>query len=692
VNRLRRRAGAAAFGALLVIALDACSRPAEAPKTEAASTPPARVSGIDLQYVDDSVRAQDDFYQHLNGKWLASTEIPADKAVWGSFSQLADEADKALRDIIENLGKSSPAEGSDAHKIAALYASFMDEARLEDLGRGPLEAEFAKVDAIKDKKALPALIAHLNQIGVTAPYALAVHQDNRDSTRYIVDLYQSGLGLPDRDYYLKADDAKLRDALGKYQTHIEKMLGMAGEKNAAASARDIVALETELARVQWTKVENRDPVKTYNKEPLKELPRLTPGYDWKPWLAAAGVEGKADYLIVSQPSYLTGFSRIAAKTPLPVWKTYFKWHLLSDYAPYLSRAYVDENFAFYGTVLRGVPENRPRWKRGVSLVEESIGEGLGRLYVDKYFPPESKARMEALVKNLLEAYRQDIDTLDWMSPETRKAAQEKLAKFTPKIGYPRTWRDYTKLTTSADDLVGNVMRAQLFEYQRNIDKLGKPIDRDEWGMTPQTVNAYYNPELNEIVFPAAILQPPFFNVKADDAVNYGGIGAVIGHEISHGFDDQGSQYDGDGNLRDWWTKDDHEKFAAKTKALVEQYSKYEPVPGYPVNGQLTLGENIADNSGIAIAYKAYELSLGGQPAPVIDGLSGEQRFYGGWAQVWRAKVREAEAIRRVKVDPHSPPRFRGDGALVNQGPFYKAFDVKEGDKMYLPPEQRVSIW
>jgi len=373
-------------------------------------------------------------------------------------------------------------------------------------------------------------------------------------------------------------------------------------------------------------------------------------------------------------------------------KTYFKWRLLSAAAPFLSKPFVDERFAFYGTSLRGIPQNRPRWKRGVALVDDSIGEGLGKLYVEKYFPPESKARMQALVQNLIAAYRSSIETLDWMGPDTKKAAQEKLNKLMLKIGYPDKWRDYGKLTFAKDDLLGNVERASEFEYQRNVAKLGQPIDRSEWEMTPQTVNAYYNPEMNEIVFPAAILQPPFFNVKADDAVNYGGIGAVIGHEISHGFDDQGSQYDADGNLRDWFTKDDHDKFKAKTQALVTQYSTYEPVPGFHVNGELTLGENIADNSGLAIAYKAYKISLNGKDAPLIDGLTGPQRLFAGWAQVWRGKVRENEAVVRIKSDPHSPPAVRGDAPLVNQPGFYDAFGLKEGDKMYLPPEQRVSIW
>ena len=454
-------------------------------------------------------------------------------------------------------------------------------------------------------------------------------------------------------------------------------------------------METDLAKVQWTKVENRDPVKTYNKVMFTKLGALAPGYDWKAYLVDAGVDGKTDYLVVSQPSYISAFNKILQKTPLPVWKTYFRWRLLNDRARFLSKSFVDENFAFYGTALRGIPQNRERWKRGIVLVESSVGESLGKLYVAQYFPPEAKARMDQLVQNLLAAYKADIDTLDWMSPETKQKAKEKLAKFTPKIGYPPKWRDYGALQIAKDDLAGNVARAQTFEYNRNVNKLGKPIDRDEWAMTPQTVNAYYNPELNEIVFPAAILQPPFFNAKADDAVNYGGIGGVIGHEISHGFDDEGSQYDGDGNLLSapgWFTKEDLDKFKAKTHALVEQYAAYEPVPGYHINGELTLGENIADNSGIAIAYKAYKLSLNGQQAAVLDGLTGDQRFYAGWAQVWRGKTRTNELVLRIKTDPHSPSEVRGTAPEMNQESFDEAYGVKDGDKMYLPPEKRVTLW
>ncbi|OIQ89680.1 neutral endopeptidase [mine drainage metagenome] len=657
-----------------------------------AASSPALVSGIDMQNVDAKVRPQDDFFRYVNGNWLAKTRIPADKSGWGAFYEVAEDTSKQLRGIVEKVAAQKQAPGSIEQKIADLYKSFMAKDRLETLGLKPLAAELRRIRALKAKRQIPALIAYFNEIGVTAPYAPQIHQDNRDSTRYIVDLGQDGLGLPDRDYYLKDDDAKLKAVRVQYQAHIGRMLALAGDKAATGDAARIVALETELARVQWTKVENRDPQKTYNKLTLPKLDRLTPGYGWSSYLAAAGLKGRISYLIVSQPSYLAGFNQVLKKTPLPVWRAYFTWHLLSHYAPDLDHAYVAENFAFYGTALSGIPREEPRWKRAVRLIDNAIGEGLGKLYVGEYFPPENKARMEQLVANLIAAYRQSIDTLDWMSPATKKAAQAKLAMLMTKIGYPSKWRDYSKLAIAPDDLVGNVRRAAVFEYRRETAKLGGPIDRSEWDMTPQTVNAYYNPELNEVVFPAAILQPPFFDVHADPAVNYGGIGAVIGHEISHGFDDQGSQYDGAGNLHDWWTPQDHKKFAAKTSALVKQYGAFSPVPGYPVNGALTLGENIADNSGLAIAYKAYHLSLAGKPAPVIDGLTGDQRFFMGFAQVWRTKMRDEMAIVRIKSDPHSPPQFRVKGTLQNQPGFYAAFDVKPGDKMYLPPDARVTIW
>jgi putative endopeptidase len=674
--------------AIGIAGLAACVNPPPAAKAPPSAAPR---SGVDLQYVDSSVRPQDDVYEYLNGKWLRDFQLPADRGAAGSFTAIEDTTEVQLRGIVEGLGKTAPDGDPDARKLADLYASYMNEEQLEALGTKPLQAEFAAIDAVKDMGALPTLMARMNSIGAGAPFGLFVNLDARNSTQYAVILTQSGLGLPDRDYYLK-DDAKLKQARDAYRAHVEKMLGMAGEAKAAESAAAILNLETSLAKIQWTRVEERDPIKTYNKTALTELAVLMPGYDWQRYVRGAGIEGKVDSVIIRQPTYFTALSKVISGTPLPVWKAYFKWRVLSVSAPYLSKSFVDERFAFTGGVLRGVPENQARWKRGIALLDGSLGEALGKLYVAQYFPPEHKARMQALVQNLLEAYRRDIDTLDWMSAETKVGAQAKLAKMLPKIGYPDRWRDYTALKVSRDDLYGNVIRATEFEYRRNLAKLGKPVDHSEWRMRPQTVNASYNPTSNEITFPAAILHPPFFDAAADDAANYGGIGAVIGHEMSHGFDDQGSQFDADGNLHDWFTKADHDKFAEKTKALIAQYNAYEPVPGYHVNGALTLGENIGDNSGLAIAYKAYRISLAGHEAPVIDGFSGDQRLYFGWVQVWRGKVREAEAIQRIKTDPHSPPAVRGTAPLRNQAGFYEAFGLKPGDKMYLPPEQRVNIW
>nr|HEX4317833.1 M13 family metallopeptidase [Kofleriaceae bacterium] len=658
----------------------------------AAPTPAGSKSGIDLTAGDPAVAATADFYRHVNGHWLDTFEIPADKPGYGAFTAVYDTTQDRLKGLIQSTSD---------QKLADLYKSYMDEAKLEQLAAKPLDADFAAIDAIATPKDLAKVIGDLgtwtSQAGSfgpsssSLPFVSYVHQDNKDSTKYVIDFEQSGIGLPDRDYYL-ASDAKLAQMRDAYAKHVEKMMTLAGDKDAAADAKAIVALETSLAKAQWTKVELRDPQKAYNKVEIAKLATLAPGFDWPTYLDAAEITGKVDYVIVGQPSYLTAVAKLATSTPIATWKTYLRWHLLHDYARFLSKAFVDESFAFNGTTLNGTPADQPRWKKGITLVDTELGEALGKAYVGQFFPADYKTRMVKLVDNLLAAYKADIDTLDWMQPATKQAAQAKLAKIAVKIGYPDAWRDYSKYTVTADDLVGNVKRGNKFEYERNIAKLGKPIDRGEWGMTPQTINAEYNPEMNSIEFPAAILQPPFFDPTADDAVNYGGIGAVIGHEISHGFDDQGAQYDGDGNLRDWWTKADHDKFSAKTKALVAEYAAFEPVKGYHVNGELTLGENIADNSGLAIAYKAYKLATKDAPGPTIDGMTGDQRLYMGWAQVWRSKMREPFAIQLVKTDPHSPGEFRANGTLVNQPAFFEAFGVKDGDKMFRKPDQRVIIW
>lgn len=677
-------------GAACVLALAACGRQqADAPAAPA--VPAATASGIDPANFDKAMRPQDDLYRAVNGAWLANTPIPADKSNYGAFTQLADNAEAQLRTIIEELGaKADKKPGSIEQKVGDFYASFMDEAKADEQGLKPLEAELAAIAAISDKQAIPELMAHLNRTGVTVPMLVYVHQDAKDSTQYAGDFWQGGLGLPDRDYYLQ-NDAKFSALRDQYLQHVEKMLKLAGLPSPQDNAKRILALETKLAQAQWDKVENRDPVKTYNPYAPAELAGLARGLDWSNYLKTVGY-GSLKQVLVAQPSYVTAFGKAVEQVPLDTWKIYFQWHTLSAYAPLLSKPFVDENFAFFSKTLNGIEENRPRWKRGVESIENAMGEAVGQVYVERHFPAENKARMEAMVKNLIKSYDVAIDGLDWMSADTKKAAKLKLSKFAYKIGYPNKWRDYSTLEIKPSDLIGNSMRANAFEYERNIAKLGKPIDREEWGMTPQTVNAYYNSEMNEIVFPAAILQPPFFNMQADDAVNYGGIGAVIGHEISHGFDDHGAQYDGDGNLKTWWSDEDSEKFKAKGEQLAAQYDQYEPVKGYHVNGKFTLGENIADLGGLTIAHAAYQLSLNGQPAAVIDGLSGDQRFFMGWAQVWRRNYREQNLINRLKTDPHSPSEYRCNGVVSNVPAYYPAFDVKEGDKLFKPDDKRIKIW
>jgi predicted metalloendopeptidase len=654
-------------------------------------------SGIDRSAIDRSVRARDDLYRHVNGAWLKRTDFPPEKARIGALEQIYETTQAQLRALIDTA-QQSPAD-ADANRIGDLYASFMDEARIEARGIAPLAAELAAIDAVTDRQQLAALMPRLDRLGAGMPIGMYVGQDDRDATRYLPSLVQAGLGLPNRDYYLQLDDPTFRNVRSMYVAYLAKLLSLATVANPLRGAPEpepiaqaILALETEIARVQWSQVENRDPVKAYNLAALADLTALAPAWDWSAWLASAGLAGKTQQVLVRQPSYLSGLNALFESVPLSTWKAYARARLLNAYAPFLGKEFVDTRYAFVGTVLQGTQQNRPRWKRGVALVDEAIGEGLGKLYVAKHFPPESKARMDNLVANLLASYRDSIATLAWMGPATKQEALAKLAKFNTKIGYPKRWIDYRTLEIRRDDLVGNVMRARRFEDARQLAKLGQPIDRDEWGMTPQTVNAYYDASMNEIVFPAAFLQAPSFNPAADDAVNYGAIGMVIGHEISHGFDDEGSQYDGDGNLRDWWTEQDKARFRAKTSALVAQYAAFVAVPGHQVNGELTLGENIADNSGLAIAYKAWRRSLGGKPAPVIDGMTGDQRFFFGFAQTWRSKVRDETLLAQIKSDPHSPDEARVNGTARNHPAFYSTFGVKPGDKMYLPPKQRVSIW
>ena len=676
------------LGTTLVAAGSGGNSNAEAPDRAT----PARRSGITGDGLDKNVRPQDDFFRHINGGWISRTQIPADRALYGSFVHLLEKSEADLKQIIEEAAATDAPEGSEARKVGDLFASFMDEARADRLGLEPIAAELKRIDEIEQKSGLLPLIAKFQREGVGGLFGGFVLPDAKQSDHYIMTLNQGGLSLPDKSYY---EDAKFKPIREKYQKHVEAMFQLAAIPSAKEAAARVMGVETRLAAHHWDRVKNRDRTLTYNKQDRKALEALAPGIDWSSWLTAYGVDEKhVSELIVRQPSFFTGLAKTLDQVSLDDWKVWLKWHLLHEAAPFLSKPFVDENFAFSGKVLTGAPENRPRWKRGVALVGDSLGEVLGKVYVSKHFPPAAKVRMKELVNNLVEAYRENINHLDWMGPETRQKALDKLAKFRPKIGYPDKWRDYSSLQIHRDDLVGNVRRATEFEVARNLSKLGKPVDRDEWLMTPQTVNAYYNAQMNEIVFPAAILQPPFFDMEADDAVNYGGIGAVIGHEIGHGFDDQGSKSDGDGNMVSWWTEADRKQFETRTKMLIDQYSGFEPIqlPGQKVNGALTIGENIGDLGGLAIAYKAYLRSLNGQPALVLENLTGSQRFFVGWGQVWRVKYRDAELSRRLATDPHSPGEFRCNGVLRNLPEFYEAFGVQQGDKLWLPADQRVRIW
>ncbi|WP_197383044.1 M13 family metallopeptidase [Mycolicibacterium mengxianglii] len=653
-------------------------------------------SGIDLSYVDSSARPQDDLFGHVNGRWLADYEIPADRATDGAFRSLFDRAEEQVRGLIDDAAAAHAPKGTDQQRIGDLYASFLDEDAVERRGVQPLLEELAQVDDAADADALAAVLGALQRTGVGGGTGLYVDTDSKDSTRYLVHLTQSGIGLPDESYYRDEQHAQI---LAAYPEHIAAMFGLvygAPALDYTATAAKIVALEAKLAAAHWDVVKRRDADLTYNLRRFADLAEEAPGFDWSGWISALGSSpDRAAELVVRQPDYLTSFAALWSSVSLDDWKLWARWRLIHARAGMLTDAVVAEDFAFYGRTLSGTEAIRDRWKRGVALVENLMGDALGKLYVEKYFPPESKARMDVLVENLRKAYRVSISDLEWMTPETRQRALAKLDKFTPKIGYPAKWRDYSDLVIERDDLYGNYRRGYEVGYDRELAKLGQPVDRDEWFMTPQTVNAYYNPGMNEIVFPAGILQPPFFDAEADDAANYGGIGAVIGHEIGHGFDDQGAKYDGDGNLVDWWTDADRTEFGSRTKALIEQYEQFTPrglSNGYHVNGAFTVGENIGDLGGLSIALLAYQISLNGQEAPVIDGLTGVQRVFYGWAQVWRTKSREAEAIRRLAVDPHSPPEFRCNGVIRNMDAFYDAFDVTETDALYLEPDQRVHIW
>ena len=656
-------------------------------------------SGIDLSHIDTAVRPQDDLFGHVNGRWLRDYAIPADRATDGAFRVLYDRAEEQVRELITGAASGSAEGATDEQRIGELYASFLDEESVERRGLAPLLEELAQIDSAQDRDSLARVLGRLQRTGVGGGVGLYIDTDSKDSSRYLVHLSQSGLGLPDESYYRDEQHAAI---LGAYPAHISAMFalvyGGTAEQYADRAGR-IVALETALAAAHWDVVRRRDADLTYNLRAFADLPAAAPGFDWTGWIDGLGITADAiGELIVRQPDYLTAFAQAWSGEAIADWQDWARWRLIHARAAVLTRALVDEDFSFYGRTLSGTEQIRERWKRAVSLVEAVMGDAVGRLYVQHHFPPQAKTRMDTLVANLREAYRISITDLEWMTPATRQRALAKLDKFTAKIGYPERWRDYSTLVIAQDDLYGNVIRGAEVGFGREAAKLGGPVDRDEWFMTPQTVNAYYNPGMNEIVFPAAILQPPFFDADADDAANYGGIGAVIGHEIGHGFDDQGSKYDGDGHLVDWWTDEDRREFTARTTKLIEQYDTYVPrdlaqgADAPHVQGAFTVGENIGDLGGLSIALLAYRLSLGDTQAPVIDGLTGVQRVLFGWSQVWRTKSRTAESIRRLAVDPHSPPEFRCNGVVRNIDAFYDAFDVGEDDALYLEPQQRVRIW
>jgi putative endopeptidase len=645
-------------------------------------------AGIPINELDPGIRPQDDLFRHVNGRWISRTEIPADRARDGAFRNLAEEAQEAVREIVEEA--TSAPEGSEERKLGDLYAGFMDAARAESLGSQPISQTLAQARAVSSIPELTETLGRLERLGVEGLYRVFVSSDPGNPDRYLVFFEQGGISLPDESYYREERFAGVRDA---FAGHVQRMFELAGLPDAGGAARRVFELETAVAGHHWDSVACRDREKTYN---LFTWDSAFPeGPDLRGWLAALDPPaGAFDEIVLRQPSFSTGLAALLTDEHVPAWRDWLCWQVIHGSAGYLSEAFVQEDFDFYGRALSGTPQLRERWKRGVGLVEQAMGETVGRVYVGRHFPPVARERMDVLVANLIEAYRQSIETLEWMGAETRQRALDKLGKFTPKVGYPVSWRDYSSLEIDPADLLANVHAMFAFEFHRQMDKIGKPIDRDEWLMTPQTVNAYYNPGMNEIVFPAAILQDPFFDPDRDDAANYGGIGAVIGHEIGHGFDDQGSKYDGDGKLTDWWSTADRQAFDTRAQALIDQYNSLAPkqTPDQHVNGALTVGENIGDLGGLGIAWKAYLVSLNGEEAPVIDGLTGAQRFFMSWARIWQSKTRDAEVVRLLAIDRHSPGEFRCNQIVRNLDEFYAAFNVSAADELWLEPAARMRIW
>lgn len=699
-NRTLKPVTLIAAGVAMALGLAACSPASDDTRTaereqrssaEQATEQANLQSGLFLEDYDRTTRPQDDLFRYVNGAWYDNTEIPSDMSSYGAFRILAEENELRLRGIIEDAAATEGAEhGSNEQKLGDFYASFMDTDRIEELGVSPIQQELDMISGVSNHEQLTATMAQLRLRGVGGPFGYYVWADARNPDYNALYMSQSGLGLPDRDYYFRdsEDFAEIRE---KYKSYITDMLSAAGHDDAESAAERIYALEERLAEAHWTRAESRDAEATYNKMSKEELDELLGEFNYSLFASQAELEA-ANEMIVRMPSYFEAFGEVFADTELQTWQDYMQLRTLSTFASRLSSEFADLNFDFYQTTLSGVPEQQERWKRAVQATNGVLGEALGEEYVERYFPPEAKARMEELIDNLLAAFEDSINELEWMSDETKEQALDKLSKFTPKIGYPNQWKDYSDLEIAADDLVGNTKRAAAWSYRDMTSRIGEPVDREEWGMTPQTVNAYYSPTANEIVFPAGILQPPFFDMNADDAVNYGGIGAVIGHEIGHGFDDQGSRYDGDGNLQNWWTDADREQFDARAQVLVDQFNSYEPLEGLNIDGQVALGENIGDLVGLTTAFRAYQKSLEGEDSPVIDGYTGEQRFFLSWGQIWKIKMRDDAMREQIARGPHAPGKYRAMGAPRNVDAFYEAFDVQEGDGMYIPPEERVRIW
>ncbi|MGA0602622.1 M13 family metallopeptidase [Caulobacter sp. KR2-114] len=643
--------------------------------------------GFDLAGRDTAVSPGKDFYDYANGAYEKALVIPADRTRYGAFDALAALSEDRVKAVLETAAATPNATGDQA-RVANFYKAFMDEGRIEALGARPLAADLRAIRAAKGREGIARLMGQANASFLSSVFQVGIGTDAKDPVHYAVYVDQAGLGLPDRDYYL---EPKFAETKAKYEAYVAQMLQMAGWPDAKGQAKAIVAMETRIAQASWSKAEQRDPVKSYHPMSPAELAAAAPGFPWQAWLAGADLGG-VKRVIVGEDSAFPKLAKVFADTPVETLRAWLAFNAADNAAPYLSKSFVDANFAFRAKTLGGQPQQKLRWKRAVATLNGDIGEAVGRLYVAAYFPPEAKAKMEALVGDLRAAMKARIEHVSWMSEATRAKALEKLSKFGVKIGYPNKWRDYSALTVTADDLYGDVRRSAAFEWNRQVKRLYQPVDKSEWGMTPQTVNAYYSPTENEIVFPAAILQPPFFDPNADMAINYGAIGGVIGHEMTHGFDDQGRQYAGDGSLTDWWTAEDAAKFKVQADKLGAQYSAFEPLPGLHVNGELTMGENIADLGGVLLALDAYHASLKGQPAPVVDGLTGDQRVFLGWAQVWRGAARDETTKRLLVVDPHSPPKARVDIPFRNVDAWYDAWGVKPGDPAYLPPEQRVRIW